>query len=135
MDKRKYPPAVQRYRLKHPTISVVLTDSLKLQLDATKGDRKYSQVIKDIITGAFKPAEECAKRLEEAKQTIDTENKKLSEAAVLIRQLGKCRITFPCAVCGGEIELRADYDDWIADIRAYLKNKGWRHAECHERES
>ncbi len=137
MVKRKYPEAIRRYRLKNPTVSAVLTATLKEMLNNIRGERSYSQAVQDIITGALKPAEVYAKRLEDANKTIQVKDKIIQEKNGIIKELRNeienYKITFPCNVCGGELEITADDEDILDTIRECLRNKGWGHAECHKK--
>lgn len=137
LKKRKYPEAIRRYRLKNPTVSAVLTATFKKMLNHVRGERSYSQAVQDIIIGALKPAEVYAKRLEEVSKTIQAKDKIIQEKNGKIKELESeikyNKITYPCDVCGGELEISADDEDLLDDIREYLKEKGWGHAECHKK--
>lgn len=134
MVKRKYPEAIRRYRLKNPTVSAVLTATLKEMLNHVRGERSYSKAVQDIITGALKPAEVYAKRLEDANKTIQAKDKIIQEKNGKIKELGieieNYKITFPCNVCGGELEITADDKDLLDDVREYLRENSWGHVEC-----
>lgn len=134
MVKRKYPEAIRRYRLKNPTVSAVLTATLKEMLNHVRGERSYGQAVQDIITGALKPADIYAKRLEDANKTIQAKDKIIQEKNGKIKELGteieNYKITFPCNVCGDELEITADDKDLLDDVREYLRENGWGHVEC-----
>lgn len=50
---KHYPPAYYRYREKHPTISIVLSNDIKDFLDRYKGDLTYKDVIIDILNNGL----------------------------------------------------------------------------------
>lgn len=136
LKKRKYPEAIRRYRLKNPTVSAVLTVRRKEMLKSIKGSRSYGQTIEDLITDKLKPAEEYAKRLDETKKTIQIKDKiilgKNEKIKELESKINYYKVTFPCNVCGGELEIVADDKDLLDDVREYLRGKGWGHAQCNK---
>lgn len=54
MSKKKhYPPSYVRYQLEHPPVTIHLNKRLKKNLDAIKKGRSYSQLLLEILEGAF----------------------------------------------------------------------------------
>ena len=47
---KHYPPAYYRYREKHPTVSIVLTEQTKKALDQARGDMSYAKFLASLFT-------------------------------------------------------------------------------------
>ena len=73
---RHYPPAYYRYREKHPTISIVLSNDIKSFLDQYKGDLTYKDLIKDILNNGQKINEKLES---EYKAKLDSEMSRFIE--------------------------------------------------------
>ncbi len=124
--KRKYPPAVYRYRANHPTISATLTTELKKSIDVVKGDRSYTQVIRELIIGSFQPVIVYEKKIEEKNRTIQEMDEKIKK---IENEIKRRTISYPCKNCGKDIII-FEGGKSHKFIKEYLISNGWAHSKC-----
>ena len=98
--KRHYPPAYYRYREKHKTISVLLSDSLKRALDRARGERSYTEFIKSLFIedGLFSQLEKQTLEIQKAWSEIRTEKQKLAAERAELKNTE--RFKYWCKLCG-----------------------------------
>lgn len=87
--KRRYPPAMRRYRKDHPVISATMTNELRDVLDRVKGSRSYGKAFSDLFHEKLDPALAIQKEYGLQKSTLVSMNiMRLEEA----RRCGKNNI-------------------------------------------
>lgn len=133
--KSSTPPWQREYRDKNPTVSMVTTPARKKALDIIRGDRSYGEAFEDFMTEKLKPTDELVKKIEEQEKRLkqdDVINQRLrDEVSRLYEELKKYKITYPCAICGKEIQIAVGDADY-KDIRGFLRDEGWGHSDCLE---
>ncbi len=77
------PPSQIKYNREHPPVTFRLTKSMRTVLDAVKGNRKYSEAAKDIMSDKLMPALEIKTKME-------------------AEQAEKCDKCGKCPICGRE---------------------------------
>jgi hypothetical protein len=82
-------PCKLEYDRRNPPMTVRLTRNLRGVLDQVKGDRPYSQAMKEMLTEKLKPAEELAKQLEQLKKDKKSGGAKDDVFAVYSRMFGR----------------------------------------------
>jgi len=112
---KKRPPSYYRYKEKHPTVSVALTQELKDSLDKYRGDMSYGEAIKDLLKKTKKMS---------VYNEGHTDGYKKGEEDF--------RIWYYCAICGEPITIQPN-SEVHNSIISYLKERGWGHAKCHEK--
>jgi hypothetical protein len=97
---RHYPPAYYRYRKKHATISILLTDSTKRALDSSRGVKSYAQFIKSLLSadGSFFQLEKLKRENNEALVEIRKTKLELAEARAELNNSEHLR--YWCKLCG-----------------------------------
>src|SRR5208337_2937515 len=77
---KHYPPAYEKYRKAHPTISVVLTEETKKALDAVRGDFSYAEFIKSLFApdGIFTRIKSEQDKLKSERIAFETQKKNLA---------------------------------------------------------
>jgi len=126
--KRKYPPAMARYRAKHPVVSATMTRELKEVLDLVRGERSYNKAFQDLLNEKLSPVLELKKRMEQeqARKIEDLRKSmiKLMESRMLIK--------VPCSDCG-KLAIFTNYSEgWDTIYRAIKDALGELDLQCKE---
>lgn len=115
--KRKYPPAMARYRAKHPVVSATMTRELKEVLDLVRGERSYNKAFQDLLNKKLSPVLELKKRMEQ-EQARKVEDMRKS----FIREMeSRMLIKVPCSDCGKLTSFTSYSKGWDTIYRA-IKN-------------
>jgi len=111
-SKRHYPPSYYRYKEKHKTITIQVPNDLKLQIDAIKGNKTYSEFIKDLLNEAIETFQEAYEAgYEEAKNDFG--------------------ISVPCAICGEPVYAE-NGTKLYNHIKELISKEKWYHTSCYE---
>ena len=121
-SKKKVPPAVIRYRKSHPVIGFVLTAELKTLLDERRGNLSYGKFVKKLL----------AENLDPYKKGYELGRKEGYNAGFEDGKLNY-EICFNCSVCGEPITIEPN-DDAYKRVIVLMKEEGWGHVECIDRE-
>ena len=132
--KKHYPPAHYRYREKHPTVSLVVTQEIKELLDNLRTEEgSYGKAIKKLLSewqsskvGKLQRENAQLKReLAETKEELDETKEEYFEQ-------GKIQwFQVPCSKCGKPIDFFSIDDNWDQVYEELCKAfKYWSHDKC-----
>jgi len=120
------PPSRIRYEKSHPTVSCRLSADVYKRLEKIKSKEKKS--FADILKVGMgilevKTQQESAIR---EKAFLQGYKEGYTKAEI------EFKVTFWCAICGKAMAVTGK--EAKAAVAGYMKEHGWGHAECHERE-
>ena len=119
---RHKPPSRIKYEQSHPVVSFRVSQDTYEQL--RERSRISGKSMASIIL-AYLTAETSARKIA-YKQGYDEGYRQGYHEAK-----SRFGITYPCAICGGAIELASDNEK--AAVAEYMVKHGWCHAECHKK--
>jgi hypothetical protein len=118
MAKKRFPSQI-RYDEENPIISIRVTKEAKakLQMMERKSGKSLSQITSELLlTNAVKFEKAYARRFTEGYE----------------KGCNEMRIWYFCSICNKVIYMRPNSNDHQAMI-GYMKEKGWVHGECHNK--
>ena len=123
--KKRKPPSREKYERENRVISFRAPKEIFASLQEVKDKEGRSYL--DIIKVGLGRLEVRLRAEKEVRQIAYDEGweKGVTEAMDLYT------VTYPCSVCGREIEVTTDEEK--DDIRVCMRNHGWGHAECHNK--
>lgn len=121
---RRKAPSRIRYEQSHPTVSCRVPTEVYERLQAVKEaeGRSFADILK-VGLGILELEE---KNEEEIRETgyADGYRKGYAQAERIFK------VTYPCKICGGVLTVRTSEEKEA--IKAYMRERGWGHRECHE---
>ena len=122
MSKRKVPPSRIKYENNHPTVTCRVSKEIYDRL--TESKKVDGKSFADILKMGLGIVEKQDKKLVETRDKAY--NKGYAEAG------NRYTVTYPCATCGKDMEVTS-WKEKLA-IKQFMKENGWGHKECHDKQ-
>jgi len=125
LKKKRKTPSRIKYERDHPTVSLRVTKELKDRLQAVK-EAEGSSITDVLKVGAGLLEVKGRKETEVRAQAYDEGYDEGYRDAE-----GLYKVTYPCKICRKTIEVMRVKEK--EDIKRYMREHGWAHAECINR--
>jgi len=116
-SEKHYPPAYYRYRATHKTISIHLDNELKEQIDKMKGNKPYSEFLRELFKDNQKLYEEWYEK---------GYNRGYDDAK------DEYGISVPCIYCKKPVYARKG-GKLYQHVMSLIADEKWYHTECQKK--